>query len=332
MTFTLTLLVLLAPGDEGMAGALAAATRATLGESTTIELRIMPPPEDDGAIALGQQAHARGVAVISWADADKQHARIRLYSQATGRVVEREIAFAPGDALEEKGRTLGFALASMLPESEEPVASAAPAASAPAPPAAPAPAPAPPAAPAPAPPPALPAPPPPWTFSIDAAAQMPLALGGEGTGLGGALGGQYRMSDHLALRAGAALRFGHLEALEAHVTTVDLGPGLVWRSNDPEPRPRQRFALALRFDGLARLNAVRRPAHGMVAAESQARFVPAVGMGIEGMIALTRVLGLFADAGADVTLGETEVVVRGRQVAAFAPVGLAFELGARARF
>jgi hypothetical protein len=330
LTFTLALLVLLAPDDAALASSIATATRATLGPDVTLELRVVDAPQDDAAaIALAQAAHARSVAVIT-TDAAAQHARIRLYDAINGRQVEREVEFAAGDPIEERGRALGFTLASMLPDAEPATASAAPDAEAVAQ-AAPANPPA--AAPAAATPPPPPAPAPapePWTFAIDAAARAVAAIDGEGSGFGGTLGGQYRLGDHLALRAGAALHVGHVEPLEARLTIVDIGPGLVWRSNDAEPG--RRFALALRADAFARLQSVSRPAHRSRAAETRGRFMPGLGLGLEVTYALSREFAAFAGGGAQVLLGETEIVLHGQRVASFAPVGLGFELGARALF
>lgn len=329
MTFTLALLVLLAPDDAALASSIATATRATLGPDVMLELRFVEQPQDQAAaIALAQSAHARTVAVIS-TDAGTQRAHIRLYDATSGRQVEREIEFAPSDPPDERGRAIGFTLASMLPDAAPEIASAPPSPDAVAAQAAePAP-----AAPTPAPPPAAPAPAPaaaPWTFAIDAAVRAVAAIDAEGSGFGGELGGQYRLGDHLALRAGAAVHVGHVEPLEARMTIVDLGPGLVWRSHDAGPG--RRLALALRADAFARLQSVSRPAHHARPAESHSRFVPGLGLGLEASYAFTHEFAMFGGGGVQMLLDETELVLRGQQVASFGPVGLGFELGARALF
>jgi hypothetical protein len=331
MTFTLALLVLLAPDDAALASSIATTTRATLGPDALLELRFVDPPQDETAvIAVAQAAHARNVAVIT-TDAGARHARIRLYDAVSGGHVEREIEFAADDPLEERGRALGFTLASMLPDMLPQAASTAPDTQdvAQGSPANPGPV-APPAAVTPAAPPAPVPPPPPWTFAIDAAARAVAAIDGEGTGFGGELGGQYRLGDHLALRAGAAVHLGHIEPLEARMTIVDIGPGIVWRSHDAEPG--QRFALALRADVFARLQSVSRPAARPHAAETHGRFVPGLALGLEASYAISRGFAMFAGGGAQVLLGETEIVLRGREITSFAPVGLGFELGGRAFF
>lgn len=339
MTYALTLLVLLSPGDEPLASSLAASARATLGEGATLELRVLEQPIDDaGALALAQGAQAGAVATIAWSEGPGgRGARVRMYGRATGRWLERDLAFAVDDASEERGRALGFTLGSMVPEAALPVVPPPPAAQPASPPplvaqSTPVPVPVPvPAKPAPAPlPPAPIAEPPPWTFAIDGAVQGTLALGGEGDAVGGEIGGQYRLGPHLALRAGAAVRVGHVEALEATLLILDLGPGLSWRSADP--RPGRPWAFALHLDGLARLQSLTRAAAHGRPDERHGRFVPAVGVAAEVMYALTRELALFADAGGHAVLGETEIRLREQQVAAFAPVDVSFGLGARASF
>jgi hypothetical protein len=326
MTFALTLLVLLSPGDEGMAASLAAAARETLGAGASLELRVvLPPPDDAAAGELAAQAGAGALALIAWSDA--QHARVRVYSTARARWLERDLTFAAADPMEEKGRTIGFTVASMLPEAQAPSAPSAPppvVASVP-------PAPATPSAPRVAPArPAVAAVSPPWTFAVDAAVQAALAIDGEGTSAGGELAGRYRLGEHLALRAFAALRVGHVEALEATLLSVDLGPSLTWISRDVVPA--HPWAFGLRVDAFARLQSVRRPATDADPAESHGRFVPGVGLQLETSYAMSADIALLAAAGAHALLGETEVLRDSQQVASFAPVELVAGLGAIARF
>jgi hypothetical protein len=80
------------------------------------------------------------------------------------------------------------------------------------------------------------------------------------------------------------------------------------------------------------MQSVSRSAHQSHAAESHTRFVPGLGLGLEAAYAFTREFAMFWGGGVQVLLDETELVLRGQQVASFAPVGLGFELGARASF
>jgi len=336
MAYAITLLVLLSHGDEVLGDSLASAARAAVRDPQAVELRLVDEPlEDERARELATTAQASAVGTVRFLDDAHLQARVRVYDRARGRWVERTLQFAPVDAVTEKGRALGFTLGSMVSE----------AAARSAPDEAPAPAvvsgsPTPeptPATPVETPSPTPSSPPPraaaasaPTSFGIDALLQAALAVGGEGSALGGRLGGQYHLGEHVALRAGAALRVGQLEALEANLTLVDLGAGVAWRTVDAGPG--QRLALAVHLDALARLHHVARAQSAMHPAESHGRFLPAVGVGAELAYGITREFALLVDAAAHALLGETELVLRGQQIAAIAPVDLVLGLGARASF
>src|SRR6185436_5232109 len=137
MTYVLTLLVLLSPGDEALADSLAGAVRATLDDPRGLELRIVTEPLDDvHAQELAASARARAVGTVRFIDDAHLRATLRLYDQGRGRWVERTLQFAAEDAVAEKGRALGFTLGSMLPEAAAPEASGEPQREAAAPPAA----------------------------------------------------------------------------------------------------------------------------------------------------------------------------------------------------
>jgi hypothetical protein len=344
---------LLSPGDEPRAAAIAAATRATIGADTVLELRfVASPPNDDAAVALVRDTRSAAIALITWNDSSREHARLRVYSQATRAWTARDLEFAARDPAEEKGRAIGFNLASMLPEealvAQSPVVPAPPAAQPPAieppattPPAAPA-APiatreatpameAKPGAPAAVPPTrATPPTSPPWALAVDLAAQGVVALSGEGTSIGGALGAEYRLGEHFALCLGAALRIGHVEALEARMVAIDLGPGLAWRTGDLDAG--RRWGLQVQLAGFARLQSLRREAERSETHESHGRWVPGAAVGVELTYALTPDIALLANTRLNAVLGQTDVFLRNREVAEFAPIELGLGLGARTYF
>ena len=339
-TFALTLLVLLSPGDESLAESIASAARATLGSELALEVRVEAKPvTDDAARELARNAGSRALAVIDWRDRGKLRARIRLYTQTTERWLVRELEFTSEDTPAERGRTIGFSLASMLPEntpgepqsdaspapehtSGEPQSVASPAPTAPARPSA--------AGVSHSPLTSQPLAAKPWTFALDLAGQGVLGVGGEGTAVGGELGGQYRLGEHFSLRLAAALRVGHLEQLEARALTLDLAPGLSWRSGDTGPA--QAWGLALSLAAVARLQSVRRAPIGSTAPESHGRWLPGVGVGLEVNYALNHEAALFVSSGLRALLGETDLFLRGRHVASFAPLELGLGLGARFGF
>src|SRR5438105_1789744 len=120
----LTLLVLVASGDGGrdagglVATSMARAVREALGEGAQVIVREAPRlPSDDDAIALARELQAGAVIELVWRD--PEHRRATLHFHADGgasRWTDREVGFDATDADAERGRMIGFALASMLPE------------------------------------------------------------------------------------------------------------------------------------------------------------------------------------------------------------------------
>jgi hypothetical protein len=109
------------------------ATQDVLGARAHVAIvEVAGEPTDAAALETETREHANAVVELSWPDARHQRALLKLHlaaSGATGRWVERTIGFAPSDVETERGRTLGFAIASILPPDEPPpdVGAAAPA-------------------------------------------------------------------------------------------------------------------------------------------------------------------------------------------------------------
>ncbi len=72
-------------------------------------------PSDLDVLVAEQKAHAAAVVELTWAEQGRQ-ARLRVHVARSGRWISRTIGFVPSDADAERGRTIGFAVASMLPE------------------------------------------------------------------------------------------------------------------------------------------------------------------------------------------------------------------------
>jgi hypothetical protein len=118
MADPVSLIVLVAAGMAGDPTTLAMlrAARDALGDAPVEVREAHATPSDDDALAVEQQGHADAVVELAWIGAGRQHAKLRLHIARTGRWVERTIGFRPADAPAERGRTLGFAVASILPE------------------------------------------------------------------------------------------------------------------------------------------------------------------------------------------------------------------------
>jgi hypothetical protein len=116
------LLILVAAGERSeLTGAMAGATQDVLGARAHVVVREVPgEPSDVTALETEAKESATAVVEISWVDSRHQRANLKLHLAASGRWIERTIGFAPSDADTERGRTLGFAIASILPRDEEP--------------------------------------------------------------------------------------------------------------------------------------------------------------------------------------------------------------------
>lgn len=112
-----TLIVLVAAGAAGdpTTVAMTGATRDALGGAPVEVRETRGAPDDEAALAIETSAHADAIVELRWAPRHGQ-ATLRLHIAAGGRWIERVIRFKPSDAYAERGRTLGFEVASMLPE------------------------------------------------------------------------------------------------------------------------------------------------------------------------------------------------------------------------
>jgi len=113
-----TLIVLVAAGAarDPTTVAMTGATRDALGGAIVEVRETRSPLDDDAALTVETSAHADAVVELGWADRRHRQATLRLHIAAGRRWIERVIRFTPSDAYAERGRTLGFAVASMLPE------------------------------------------------------------------------------------------------------------------------------------------------------------------------------------------------------------------------
>lgn len=105
------------PVTEGL---LAAAEEALLA-GTSVRISEVTIPTDDEALRLENELEARAAVSLSWEDGAHLHAHIRLHVGRTDRWTDRQIRFSSVDTPRERGRTIGFAIASMWPDGAAPV-------------------------------------------------------------------------------------------------------------------------------------------------------------------------------------------------------------------
>src|ERR1051326_2081950 len=107
-------------GDEPFTPGIARAAREALGPDVHLLMRrVEAMPSDTDAVALAEQAHANAVVEVTWGTWDHLRATIRMRRQTVGRWLDREIGFRAVDDPGERSRTVGFAIASMIPERAE---------------------------------------------------------------------------------------------------------------------------------------------------------------------------------------------------------------------
>lgn len=93
------------------------AASEALGPET--ELRVEPAPDPDG-MRLADVGKANAVVRLTWDEAEHRRARILCYFRKSQRWVDREVVFDASDPERERGRTLGFLVASMLINANSP--------------------------------------------------------------------------------------------------------------------------------------------------------------------------------------------------------------------
>ena len=205
-----SVLVIVTSGEppDGSTPAMEQALRGALGRDVPVAVRTAGEgASDESLVATASSEHAALLVVVVWSERPRR-ATLRVVKPSEGRWTDREIRFDNGDVATERGRTVGFALASMVPEE-----ALSPPERAPAPP------PAPPATPAPgrssaeAPaPPYLPGTNP---LALEASALAVTAPGGYGGGIGGALAVRVPLGGAFAVRGAVSLRGGERRATVA---------------------------------------------------------------------------------------------------------------------
>jgi hypothetical protein len=87
-----------------------------LGNEDAVVVREVEVPSDGEALRIERAVPSQTVAQVAWLDPAHTRARVRVHAAETGRWTERTIVFSSVDTSVERGRALGFAVTSMLPE------------------------------------------------------------------------------------------------------------------------------------------------------------------------------------------------------------------------
>ncbi len=299
--------------DPSTSAAIEAAHR-TLGADAVVRLSgYADAPTDEAMQKVSEGADA--VVTVSWSDGHR-HVHLRMLRVVDGSWVDRDIGFDAHDASRERGRTIGFALASMLPESADrpsdqtgvgTVAGTPPVDAVPV-----------------IPPPTLPR-----TFrgAASATGLGAAGIGGYGGGFGGGLALEWYVTPWLGLRASASGRSGQVGPVAATATVVAGGLGA-------RARLLRRGALELggRVDMLLLWEQVSHLDADDTAALQHSHLLPATNIALDFAWYFNEATGLLIGAGTEIAYGQTDLYLRMQKAATLVPVRGFGELGFRVRF
>lgn len=326
-----SVVVILATGEpgDGSTRAIEQSLHSALGSDAAVTVQKTPPADaSDAALAAEAAAsHATLLGVISWAD-QQRRVTIHFLAPPGDRWTDREIRFDAADAPSERGRTVGFALASMVAdetfaanerarhETETPAAPGPALAKVVTPPATSSDTTRVPAAQKP-------------RMAFDASAVGVAGVGGYAGGFGGVLGFRFALAGPLAVRVALSARVGEVEPAQATSRVFGGALGLAWQpwlDGDHRWSGGARLgALLLRHELVHFSDDDPQPAH-------LARFMPGVDAALEGAYRLADYASLIAAGGTEIAFGETDVYLHGSPVASISPVRLFLETGLRVAF
>ena len=316
--FGVALIVLLIAQDaeDASLAAFESTLRGTVGQSARLRLeRVTEDPPDEESAARGSKID--GVVELSWS-ADHSRARLHCYLSRQARWVDREITFggSAGDMAHEaseRGRLLGFAVATMFAEDAVVPVPATPAQ---------------PPARRPAqvtrPRPAVPA----RVRGLEFAAIASSGVDGTASGLGASAGIRWHWLGPLGLRGFIAGRAGNVPEAQASTRTAQVGGGVSFgflRSTTP-------LELGIRADALLSYFEASHLSEDDVEPDTKSRWLPGLDWLLEGGVRFAGSAGLFAGVGVEAMAGSTEMYTHGRRVAVVPPLRLVGELGFRTRF
>jgi hypothetical protein len=336
----LTVVVLVAAGGaaEPTTLALERAASEALGHAARVVVHeAMGAPTDGEALAAASEENEAAVVEMTWSDRGHRVATLRAHLPGRRRWTSRTLGFSAVDADAERGRTMGLALVSMLPDPD--------------------PAPLPPEAPhapretppQPAPVMLAPSPPPPPTLSEPEIADKPapevapsrhhyaldlvgLATTGLGSNVqtgGGAVAFEAFLTPAFALRIGGAMRGGDLGAATVRTLTLLASAGLALH---PWPTSESRiFGASLRAGYVLMYQTVTH--YSSTGMEwTMARPLSGLDAVIEAEWRLGANVDVVAGVGVEEMLARTNVDLNGTRMATLPPLSAVAEVGLRLRF
>lgn len=254
----------------------------------------------------GPTTPSNGVVELSWDTASG--ARLHCYVPASRRWIDRAVTFGADDPPVERGRTLGFLVASIFVEEPRREREKL----------------------RPTPPPAPPRSPsaPPASTRAGAAAAMTVVGPGAGTSFGGRLVLDYRLLSSLRVGIAGEARFGTLTAAQATSRVLGVGAQVTWEAWRPAPHSYlgpsvAAYATELRITHLS--------PEGPVAV-SKSHWFPAIQPVLGGGVGIGAASAAYAEVGAEIVAGRTTVEVEGEERARTGYVTPTARIGLRTEF
>jgi len=344
MSAAAVLVIVIAAGEVRSATTQTLLATASAALPPEITLRVAPvaDPSEADVVQIERDLAAGAVVAVSWrAVATGARASLRLHVARSDHWTVRAIDFSPADSASERGRTLGFAIASMWPENvasttstERPPPAAAPGSRTS--PAMTTPAHEPSEAPAsPAGQEAVVALPPPSPMAVGIGAIGSTGLGGTAAGVGGNVEVIWRRFDSVWLRAGLALRVGPLPDLPGDDWLALLALGGEWWPHALAVGRRWRFGVRADLLGLGHVvHRTASMASESTPAETQVRLLPGIDAAVRSTLRLSPRLDLTFGVAIELAAGGTDLRVGESRMtrATLAPARGVADLGLRLSF
>lgn len=329
LSAALVVLVIGSGHAQTVSSAFEAAARGVLGAGARIEvIQLDTLPSDDETVARARGID--GVVELIWTK-DGTQTKVRCYVSKEQRWVDREISFGGAEAtsareVSERGRLLGYAVATMFTDEDEPTppASASDRATPPAPSAAQ---------------PTARALPPALTEPVTEQASLARrafefsgvassGLGGTASGLGAGAGVRASLGGVFSARVFFAGREGNIAHAQASTRDARLGAGLAIAV----PLARRRLELGLRSDGFVSYFDATHFSEDDELPDRRSRWLPGADLVAEAGFRFAGNAGIFAGLGVEAVLGRTDLYTHGQHVAVVPVLRAVGELGFRIGF
>jgi hypothetical protein len=306
--------------DDQATESMRATAAEAIGGEDAVVMRELETPSDPESLRIERSLHSLAVAQVVWLDAARTRASVRVHVAETNRWTERTVVFKDIDTPTERGRALGFAVTSMLPEEAiaaspyrmtlRPDGSRAGGPSEPA------------------------------RTALRLSGIGSAGIGGEARGIGAAGAGEFLLTRAMWLRLGFGLRQGNIPGLTSSgvASAEDLAfyGGLGVAFWPVRPSAERRVAVGVRIDGLVLYHGVSRTPQGG-SATRLTKWLPGADALAEVAWNVAGSLEIVASVGVEVALGNTDLqVITGddepRVVATIPPLRGVGEVGIRLLF